>query len=489
VSGSDGTGRYALIAALFLRLLALIYFAAFVSTGVQIIALAGDQGILPVAETIERLREAYGWAGFWRHPSLFWISASNDALFAVALAGCVFSVALFLNVLPRVSLLALFVLYLSLFHAGQLFMNFQWDYMLLESGFIALFLANGSRPAVWLFRWLLFRIRFLSGVSKLISQDPSWANLTALGYFFETQPLPHWGGWYAHQLPDWLLRFATGSALFIEILVPFLMFMPRRIRFVGAWLTILMQVLILLTSNHNYANFMVLALCLFLFDDRAVARVVPQAVLRLASGDTPRTPQPKGPGYALTVTVAGAIFVASLFQMWGMLSGRDTPEPVSRALARLQPFQLVHNYHVFPTMDTERIELVIEGSLDGVNWRTYEFKYKPGDVQRRPEVIVPHHPRVDWMIWFVPKHPVFLPWFEQFLQRLSEGAPAVRALLANDPFGAHQVPYLRVSAYRYRFASPELRAATGQWWEREYLGPFLPVSGGWGGTAPGPLAW
>lgn len=489
MSGDDGTGRYALIALLFLRLLALVYFAAFVSTGVQIIALAGDQGILPVAETIERLRAAHGWAGFWRHPSVFWVSASNDALFAVALAGCVFSVSLFLNVLPRVSLLALFVLYLSLFHAGQLFMNFQWDYMLLESGFIALFLANGSRPAVWLFRWLLFRIRFLSGVSKLISQDPSWAGLTALNYFFETQPLPHWGGWYAHQLPDWLLRVATGSALFIEIVVPFLMFMPRRIRFVGAWLTILMQVLILLTSNHNYANFMVLALCLFLFDDRAVARVLPRGVVRWAGASAARPSAPKRLGGVVTLTVASVIFAASLVQMWDMLSGRDTPVAAARALAYLRPFHVVHNYHVFPTMDTERIELLIEGSLDGVNWRGYEFKYKPGDVGRRPEVIVPHHPRVDWMIWFVPKHPVFLPWFEQFLQRLSEGAPAVRALLADDPFAGQPVPYLRVSAYRYRFASAERRAATGQWWEREYLGPFLPVAGGWGGNASALPAW
>lgn len=484
MNGADGTGRYALIAALFLRLLALIYLAAFVSTGIQIIGLAGEQGILPVAETIARLRAEYGWAGFWRHPSIFWLSASNDALFAVALAGCVFSVALLLNVLPRLSLLALFLLYLSLFHAGQLFMNFQWDYMLLESGFIALFLANGSRPAVWLFRWLLFRIRFLSGISKIISQDPTWANLTALNYFFETQPLPHWGGWYAHQLPEWLLRFGTGSALFIEIVVPFLMFMPRKIRFVGAWLTILMQLLIIATSNHNYANFMVLALCLFLFDDRAVARVVPKPVARWVTGEeAPAAPAPKGLRTVLTGSVAAVIFTASLFQMWGMLSGRDNPEPVARTLAYLRPFHLVHNYHVFPTMDTERIELEIEGSLDGVNWRTYRFKYKPGDVQRRPEVIVPHHPRVDWLIWFVPKHPIFSPWFEQFLQRLSEGSPAVLALLDGNPFAGHKVPYLRVTAYRYRFATPEVRTATGQWWEREYLGPFLPVPGIWGDAA------
>ncbi|MGD2075566.1 MAG: lipase maturation factor family protein [Gammaproteobacteria bacterium] len=482
MSGADGTGRYALISALFLRLLALIYFTAFVSTGIQIVGLAGDQGILPVADAVEEARAEYGPWGWLRVPTLVWFFSSNDALFAIALTGCVFSVALFLNVLPRLALLALFVLYLSLFQAGQLFMNFQWDYMLLESGFLALFLAGGSRPAVWLFRWLLFRIRFLSGMSKILSGDPTWANLTTLSYFFEVQPLPHWGGWYAHQLPEWLLRVATGSVLVIEILVPFLMFMPRRIRFIGAWATILMQVTIILTSNHNYANVLVLVLCLFLFDDRAVGRVVPATVVRWINGEPAAAPS--GAHQGVTWAVAAVIFTASLFEMWTMLSGRDNPEPVAKALGYLRPYHIVHNYHIFPTMPTERLELIIEGSLDGREWRTYEFKYKPGDVMRRPEVIAPHHPRVDWMMWFVPQSPMFLPWFEQFVLRLSEGSPAVLDLMANNPFPGERVPNIRVSLYRYHFASPELRRETGQWWEREYLGPFYPMPGIHEGAGP-----
>ena len=471
----EGTGRYTLISALFLRLLALIYLTAFVSTGTQIVTMAGDHGILPIAEAVEQARAEYGWTGVLRIPTLVWFFNSNDALFAIALAGCVFSVALFVNVLPRVSLIALFVLYLSLFQAGQLFMNFQWDYMLLESGFIAIFLGSGARPAVWLFRWLLFRIRFLSGMSKILSQDPTWAGLTTLNYFFEVQPLPHWGGWYAHQLPEWLLRFATGSVLVIEILVPFLMFMPRRIRFVGAWATIVMQVAIILTSNHNYANLLVLVLCLFLFDDRALQRVVPAALARALSG-TVSSPAAEG-RRPFTTAIAAVLFTASAFQMWEMLSGRDSPEPVATALAYLWPYHVVHNYHVFPTMPTERFELIVEGSLDGRDWRAYEFKYKPGDVMRRPEVVAPHHPRLDWMMWFVPQSPLFLPWFERFLERLSEGSPAVLDLMANAPFAGQPVPHIRVSVYRYRFASPELHRRTGQWWEREYLGPFYALPG------------
>lgn len=468
---------YVLISAVFLRLLALVYLAAFISTGLQIIGLAGDHGILPVAEVIGQLRAERGWAAFWSYPTLFWIRADNDALFGVALAGCLFSVALFLNIMPRISLVLLFVLYLSLFHAGQLFMNFQWDYLLLESGFLAIFLSGGSRPVVWLFRWLLFRVRFMSGVAKLISQDPTWANLTALNYFFEVQPLPHWGGWYAHQLPDWMLRFGTGSALFIEILVPFLMFMPRRIRFAGAWATILMQVLILLTSNHNYANFLVLILCLFLFDDRAVGRVAPEALIRWITAEPAAAPAPGRVRGAAMSVLAVVIFSISLVQMAEMFSGRRSPAPVDAALDALRPLRIVNKYHVFPTMKTERIELVIEGSRDGIEWRTYEFRYKPGDVQHRPQVIVPHHPRLDWMMWFVPSHPVFLPWFERFLERLLENSPAVLGLLESNPFPAEPPRFLRVGVWRYRFATPELRAAGGQWWEREFLGPFYPLPG------------
>jgi len=467
---------YSLISALFLRLLALIYLAAFISTGSQIIGIAGEQGILPVAEKIESLRSLHGWSGFWSFPTLFWIDASNDSLFAVALAGCVFSVTLFLNLLPRLSLALLFVLYLSLFHAGQLFMNFQWDYLLLESGFVAIFLAGGApRPVVWLFRWLLFRVRFLSGVSKLISQDPTWANFTALVYFFEVQPLPHWGGWYAHQLPEWLLRYATGSALFIEIVVPFMILMPRKIRLVGAWLTILMQVTILLTSNHNYANFLVLALCLFLFEDRDIRRVLPDSAQRWLAGSLSLA----APGLlskSITAVAAAVIVTVSLSQMWGMFSGRPGLKLMRAIQQPLQPFHIVNRYHIFATMNTERIELIIEGSMDGVNWEDYEFKYKPGDTYRRPEVVVPHHPRLDWLMWFVPSHPAFLPWFEKFMLRLADNSPAVVDLLEHNPFPGQAPRYLRVNVYRYYFSSPDTRTATGQWWQREYLGPFPPLA-------------
>ena len=56
-------------------------------------------------------------------------------------------------------------MYLSLSSAGQDFLSFQWDALLLEAGFLAIFLGR-ARIVAWLFRWLAFRLFFLSGAVK-----------------------------------------------------------------------------------------------------------------------------------------------------------------------------------------------------------------------------------------------------------------------------------------------------------------------------------
>ena len=154
------------------------------------------------------------------------------------------------------------------------------------------------------------------------------------------------------------------------------------------------------------------------------------------------------------------------------------PAPLAALVDPVRPFAIANRYHVFPVIETERLELIIEGSADGEHWRTYEFAYKPGDPHRRPPVVVPHQPRLDWMMWFVPpRHPLTLMWFDRFARRLLEDAPEVIALLETNPF-PHQPPrYLRVSLFRYRFTTPEERRASGDWWVREPLGPFVPL--GW----------
>lgn len=395
------TRRYTLACALFPRLLALVYLSAFASTALQLPGLVGPSGILPVGEALAAAEAGLGRAAYWQVPTLAWLGASDAALTTTALAGCAVAGLMLLNVLPRLSALAAFGLYLSLFHAGQVFMNFQWDYLLLESGFLAVFLPGRTPLVVWLYRWLLFRLRFLSGIGKLLSQDPSWIGLTAVGYFLETQPLPHWGAWYAHLLPQTVLQAATAAVLLIELAVPLTGFMPRRLRLSGAWATLAMQVAILASANHNYANLLTIALCLFLFDDQALGRLLPAGLARRLAGRAAPAPIDTGieraegtagsrqaagtstrsgrglclvEGRIAVPVVAGVVLVVSGLQMGEMLSGRPASGPAATLLQALRPLRLVSRYHAFPTMKTERIEIEIEGSRDGETWRPYAFR-------------------------------------------------------------------------------------------------------------------
>jgi hypothetical protein len=341
-------------------------------------------------------------------------------------------------------------------------------------GFLAILLPGGSRLVVWLFRWVLFKLRFLSGLSKLISGDEGWRQLTALQHYFETQPLPHAGGWYAHHLPDWLLRVATGGTLFVELVVPFFFLLPRRFRHAAAWLTILWQLLIIATSNHNFANLLTIALCLFLFDDRAVASILPR---RLGVWATERSPLPATPRpiiAGLTVAVALVVVPASLVSAAEMVRRQPIP-PFSDWIDRLEPYRIANRYHVFPTIDTERFSVQVEASRNGQDWVALDWRYAPDDPGTITPFIVPHQPRLDWHLWFVPKGPPFLPEFERFLMRLREGSPAVTALLAKPPFADEPPKLLRVLVYRYRFATPAERRQRGIWWVREELGPFWPL--------------
>jgi hypothetical protein len=476
-SSAGHAAAYRLIAWLFLRGLGLIYLAAFASMAVQITALAGSEGIYPIREQLELAGERFGDLWLLQYPSLFWLWAGDWALRLVAWGGVGLAVLLVLGRGGRLVLVLLYLLYLSLYQAGQVFTNFQWDYLLLEVGFIAILLPGGSRLTVWLLRWVLFKLRFLSGIAKLLSGDESWRHLTALRYYFETQPIPHIGSWYAHHLPDWLLRAGAGGTLFVELVVPFFFFLPRRWRLLAGWITILWQLIIIATSNHNWLNLLTILLCLLLFDDRAVGRVLPAAwVRRIASGSPlPAAGERVRPMIrALTLAVALVLVPAGLVQATEMIAGRQLGV-LSRWADWLEPYRIANRYHVFPKIETERIVLVIEASRDGRTWVPLDLRYAPDDPMQAPVFVVPHQPRVDWMLWFVPMGPVFLDWLERFLTRLMEGSAPVTGLLARPPLADGPPRMLRVEVYRYHFTTPAERAKTSAWWTREDLGPFYPL--------------
>lgn len=466
---------YQLASGLFIKLLALIYLAAFFSLGVQISGLVGVNGILPLTELLEYLYQNHGASAWIYKPTLFWFDSSDLALKSVALLGCIVSLLLLAGIKPMWSLIVLFFLYLSMLHAGQTFLMFQWDTLLLEAGFLAIFLNAGpSQLLLFLFHWLLFRLRFMSGISKLASGDPSWSNLTTLNYYFETQPLPHVGAWYFHQLPEWILQAGVLLVFFTELIVPFFIFLPRKFRLFAAATTIVMQLIIIATSNHNWINLLTIVLCLFLLDDDILRKILPRRLNALISPDSHSDISPVInkrsyvlPGFAFL------ILLSSTTAFTTMVSNVTIPAAVERSTFLLRSWGIGHIFHVFPNMQTERHELEIEGSYDAKEWKPYVFKYKPGRLDKKPAFIVPHQPRLDWMIWFVPpRDNDMLYWFERFLMRLHQGSAEVLDLLEYNPFPDRPPVYLRVQVYQYRFTTMEERERTGHWWVREYLGQF-----------------
>jgi hypothetical protein len=461
---------------LFVKGLALVYIVAFASLAGQIDSLVGPDGILPLGRVLDGAFADLGYRAVLRMPTLFWLDSSDLALKAVAVAGALVALLLAFGwIAVRPALISLFVLYLSLYHAGQIFTAFQWDTLLLEAGFLAIFLADApTRIVVLAFEWLLFRLRFQSGYFKLASGDPSWRDLTALDHYFETQPLPHIGSWYAHQLPHWLLSTGVGFTFFAELVVPFLIFLPRPFRIFAAGVTILAQLLIIATSNHNFINLLTILLCLFVLDDRIVRYVLPVAVRdRIQRGVRAPAPLAK----TLMVATAALIVALSTSMMAASLTRRPLPKPWVDLNEIPPAIGIGDVYHLFPTMQIERQELRIVGTSDGHTWEAYTFRDKPDALDRAPRFIVPYQPRLDWMMWFVPPQwPDTGFWFEPFLRALRENRPSVTRLLEHNPFAGKAPPRaLRVLAYRYRFTTPQERSRTGNWWKADYLGEYPDV--------------
>jgi len=350
-------------------------------------------------------------------------------------------------------------------------MSFQWDALLLETGFLAIFLTGGSRIVIWLYRWLLFRYMLLAGAVKLLSGDATWHNLTALDYHFWTQPLPTPFAWYAAQLPHGLLVGGTAATLAFELGIVFLIFLPRRPRAFAACCLLLFQSLILLTGNYNFFNLLSMLICLFLFDDAALRRVLPS---RLASWVQRRASQPGRTAttiatvLALVVVPVGVNVVSKTFT--------NTALPVANALSEtVSPLQIVNRYGLFAIMTTARPEIVIEGSSDGQTWREYVFRYKPGPLKREAPWTIPHQPRLDWQMWFAALGDFRQnPWFVSLMLRLLQGSPPVLALLDSNPFPDAPAKFVRARLYDYHFADMSTHTATGDWWVREFAGWYFP---------------
>jgi lipase maturation factor 1 len=458
---------------IFLRLLGVIYLIAFLSFGVQASGIIGSNGISPAGDFLRAAREYFGTARFWSVPTLLWLDSGDAMIRSVWLCGAVCAVLLLLGAKGRYLRAALFVLYLSLVTVGREFMTYQWDALLLEAGFLAIFLGS-STLIVKLFRWLLFRLIFLSGAVKLLSHDPSWHNFTALPVHYETQPLPTSVAWYFYQLPPSFQRVSVGFVFLVELFIPCLIFSPRRLRLTASVAIAFLQVLIAVTGNYAFFNLLTLALCLFLLDDGFLRRCLPNVITSRIPKPLPKNSSRPWVRGSCLITYVLVLFT-SAFEMVGTFS--DVHWALAdKVIAAAAPFEFVNTYGLFAVMTTTRQEIVIEGSDDGVTWLAYEFKYKPGDLARRPSWVAPHQPRLDWQMWFAALGDYRSnPWILRFMMRLLEGSPEVVHLLLSNPFPDRPPHYLRAMLYQYQFTNSHEKRQTGNWWVRQPRGEYVPV--------------
>jgi hypothetical protein len=499
---------------LFLRTLAIVHAIAFASFWSQSAGLVGPHGLLPAVRFLAEARRQLGPSAYWEAPSLCWIFGAGAFLPAACACGLGLSALLFCGFAPALCLALLWALYLSLCSAGQIFYDFQWDALLLETTLVAVFLApwqwrarlDAVDPpplARWLAVWLLFRLMVLSGLVKLASGDPTWRHLTALRFHFETQPLPTPVAWYAHHLaPEWQ-RLACALLFVLEIAVPWALWAPRAWRHPAALALIGLQGLIALTGNYTYFNLLTAALCLPCLDDRwwgrrepipqtGPARAAASPALSPAPLLTPSPPLTPSPARAhgaapgdrsgppprlLRAFVYVAVLCTALEGLADFIPAVAETPAVGLLAGAVAPFRSLNNYGLFAVMTTERPQLVIEGSDDGHDWREYALPQQPGELRRRPEFVAPAQPRLDWQLWFAAlAPPTQNPWVETLAVELLRGNPQVLGLFAGNPFPLHPPHYLRVVRYRYHFTDAAERARTGNWWRRTpddlYLKPI-----------------
>ncbi len=483
------SGDCALVRALFLRFLAVVYLIAFGSLWVQIQGLVGSRGILPVREYLERAGAVLGDAAWLRVPTFCWVGSGDAALDVQCGLGVALALTLLAGAAPAVCAAGLWALYLSLFTAGQIFLSFQWDLLLLETGFLAILWSPAawrpqwvwtapSRAVLWLLRWLQFRLMFSSGFVKLASGDAAWRDLRALDFHYETQPLPSWTSWYAHNLPEWFHSGEVLATFAIELVAPFAIFAGCRARLGAAAAFALLQVVIVATGNYGFFNLLVLLLCVPLLDDGFFKRFVPGKSPPTGAPQPGPRPGPHRRHFPWEYLVPPLILLLLLLSSMQLAAtvGLPVSRPSFLAETRrsLAPFRLANSYGLFAVMTTERPEIVVECSMDGEDWQAYEFKWKPGNQGRPPSFVAPHMPRLDWQMWFAALRTYQgAPWFERMMARLLQGSPEVTGLIESSPFARPR--YVRALLYDYRFTDRKERGESGNWWRRRLLGAYSPV--------------
>lgn len=466
-SSDDWASRW-----IFERFLGLTYLVAFIVVINQFRPLLGERGLLPVP----RFTAATPWR---QAPSLFHIAYSDRLAAVVGWIGALLAACQVLALPQRgplgVSLLVwlvLWLLYLSIVNVGQTFYAFGWESLLLEAGFLAMFLGNAETAppfaVMWLLRWLLFRLEFGAGLIK-IRGDRCWRDLSCLDYHHETQPMPNRLSWYFHHLPKPLHRVEVAANHFAQLVVPWFLFAPEPLSTAAATIIVITQMWLVLSGNFSWLNFLTIGLGLAAIDGSVLAHVLP--IDAAATSSSPAWHD------VLVIGLTVVVIVLSYWPASNMISRHQAMN------ASFNELRLVNTYGAFGRITRERHEVIVEGTDDATpsettTWREYQFKGKPGDVRRRPRQVAPYHLRLDWMMWFLALSPAYADtWFTAFVVKLLQGDPATLRLLAHNPFPEEPPAFVRARLYRYRYTTRMERRQTGACWSRTLVGDYLSPRG------------
>ncbi|WP_063048938.1 lipase maturation factor family protein [Nocardia arthritidis] len=452
------------------RGVAAVYLIAFLVAARQFRALIGEYGMLPVPRLLAR-------RSFRRVPSIFHVHYSDRFFAAVSWFGAALSAALVAGAADLVPLWAamllwatLWVLYLSIVNVGQEWYAFGWESLLLECGFLVIFLGNDrTAPPVLvllLARWLLFRVEFGAGLIKLRG-DRCWRDLTCLYYHHETQPMPGPLSWFFHHLPKPLHRAEVVGNHIAQLVVPFGLFAPQPVASIAAAVIVITQLWLVVSGNFAWLNWLTIVLACGAISGSAVTAVLPAPA---------PPPLPGPPPWFVGLVIAFTALVV-------FLSYRPARNLISshQAMNRsFDPYHLVNTYGAFGSIGRTRYEVVVEGTeestvTDRTQWKEYEFKGKPGDPRRLPRQWAPYHLRLDWLMWFAATSPRYAQsWLAAFLARLLENDPATLRLLRHNPFPDAAPRFVRVQLYLYRFTTPRELAHTRAWWHRALVSRYVP---------------
>ena len=451
------------------RGVAAIYLIAFVAAALQFRALIGEHGMLPIPRFLAG-------RSFWRSPSIFHLRYSDRLFAGTSWLGAALAAAIVAGVADLAPLwtamlmwLMLWVLYLSIVNVGQTWYGFGWESLLLETGFLMIFLGNDRvAPPVltlWMARLLLFRVEFGAGLIKMRG-DPCWRNLTCLYYHHETQPMPGPLSWFFHHLPKPLHRVEVAGNHFAQLIVPFGLFAPQPVAGVAGGIVVITQLWLVVSGNFAWLNWVTIMLAFSAIDDSSLATL-------FGAPAHPVWPAPPVWFAGLVIAFSGAVLFMTYWPVRNMLSSHQ------RMNMSFNSFHLVNTYGAFGSIGRVRREVVIEGTADErltpqTLWKEYEFKGKPGAVRRLPRQWAPYHLRLDWLMWFAAISPGYAePWLRPFLQRLLRNDRPTLRLLRHNPFPDSPPRYVRAQLYQYRFTTlAELRRDRA-WWHRTLIGGYV----------------